>query len=115
MGRASSGKKVARAASTGGGRTARGRQPWAWYAGIMAVILLGSFLIVTSRQERQDRLAAGGEISPSAAKRDHWHAAYGVYLCDTFQPPLTNERDPLGIHTHGDGVIHIHPTTNAAS
>ena len=115
MGRASSGKKVARAAGTGGGRTARGRRPWAWYAAIMGVILLGSFLIATSRSERQDRLAAGSEIPPSSANKDHWHAAYGVYICGEFQPNITNERDPLGIHTHGDGVIHIHPLTAAAS
>ena len=40
---------------------------------------------------------------------DHWHAAFGVYICDEFQPPLPEPETPLGIHTHGDGVIHIHP------
>jgi hypothetical protein len=115
MGRASSGKKVARAAGTGGGRTARGRQPWAWYTGLTAVILIGSLLVYTSRSERQDKLSAGSAVAPSAANKDHWHAAYGVYICGVFQPPVTNERDPLGIHTHGDGVIHIHPFGNAAS
>ena len=47
--------------------------------------------------------------TPPVANQDHWHAAYGVYLCDDFAPPITDERDPKGIHTHGDGIIHIHP------
>ena len=40
---------------------------------------------------------------------DHWHAAYGIYICGTLEPPFTDDADPNGIHTHGDGVIHIHP------
>src|SRR3990172_9589069 len=39
--------------------------------------------------------------------RDHWHATYRIFICGELQPNL-----PLwesGIHTHADGVIHIHP------
>jgi hypothetical protein len=43
------------------------------------------------------------------ANEDHWHAAFGVYVCDEFLPPRAESESPLGIHTHGDGVIHIHP------
>lgn len=39
----------------------------------------------------------------------HWHAAYVVRVCDEVLDPFTDENDPLGIHTHGDGLIHIHP------
>jgi hypothetical protein len=49
------------------------------------------------------------------ANQDHWHAAYGVYLCDEFAPAITDERDPKGIHTHGDGIIHIHPFVRSAA
>jgi hypothetical protein len=42
--------------------------------------------------------------------RDHWHAAYGVWWCDEFLEPLVDTRnDLMGIHTHQDGLIHIHP------
>ncbi|HUP87690.1 MAG TPA: hypothetical protein VM143_18705 [Acidimicrobiales bacterium] len=115
MGRASSSKKVARAASTGGGRTTRGSRPLAWYAAVVLVVLLGVSGIVFSRQERRDELAVGKGSSAPVANRDHWHAAYGVYLCDKFAPPITDTRDPKGIHTHGDGIVHIHPFVRSAA
>lgn len=123
MGKASSNKKVARAAGTGGGRTARGARPWGWYATMALVTLVGSLLIVTSRNDRQ----AANNPTKSAKPRppslpgqkafagDHWHAAYGIYACDAFLPPITSDQDPKGIHTHGDGVVHIHPFAKASS
>jgi hypothetical protein len=114
MGKASSGKKVARAASTGGGRTSRGKTPWGWYGAISLVVVLGMVLIVTSRNETLDRLGERGSEHPTT--EEHWHSAYGFYFCDQFSPPLAdNGRDPLGIHTHGDGIIHVHPFSQAAS
>ena len=118
MGKASS-KKVARAAATGGGaRTARGgsARPWKWYVIISLVAVLGVLLIVMSRSERQEQIAEIGDPKPG----DHWHVAYGINVCGAFQPEMTVERDPQGIHTHapngqGDGVIHIHPFTTQAS
>ena len=121
MGKASSNKKVARAASTGGGRTARGARPWGWYGAMSVVVLLGSLLIVTSRNERQaasNPLKSEKPRPPAPNKNfpgDHWHAAYGVYICDDFVPAIQSDRDPNGIHTHNDGVIHIHPFTRAVS
>lgn len=115
MGRASSSKKVARAASTGGGRTARGARPVVWYAAIVVVVLLGVSGIVFSRAERREELAAGADGSAPVANVDHWHAAFGIYLCDSFAPKITNERDPKGIHTHADGIIHIHPFVRSAA
>jgi hypothetical protein len=92
------------------------------------VSVLGVFLVVTSRNERL------AEVNPIKAERprppdqdegfpgDHWHVAYGVYVCDRFAPAISNEADPRGIHTHkqsegegGDGVIHVHPFTSASS
>jgi hypothetical protein len=114
MGKASSNKKVARAASTGGGRTARGRTPWLWWSVISLCVLLGVSGVVFSRNQRLEKLSASGvkeaPFPPSNGKQgDHWHTAYGVYLCDHFAEPITDQRDPNGIHTHGDGVIHVHP------
>ena len=41
---------------------------------------------------------------------DHWHVAYAMEVCGEVQePPQDRGADALGIHTHGDGLIHIHP------
>jgi len=39
----------------------------------------------------------------------HWHAAYVVRVCDDVLAPFDSDADPLGIHSHADGLIHIHP------
>ena len=123
MGKASSSKKVARAASTGGGRTSRGNRPWGWYGAMALVTLLGSFVLVTSRNERQaasNPLKSEKPRPPSLPGQkqfggDHWHAALGIYICSEFVPNIESDNDPRGIHTHGDGVVHIHPFTKASS
>jgi hypothetical protein len=115
MGKASSSKKVARAATTGGGRTGRGRRPWAWYLSIGLVVVLGVGIIAVSRDQRKEELAAGASSEPPLVNRDHWHAAYGIYVCDRFLGNIQSQRDPKGIHTHADGVIHIHPFVRSAA
>lgn len=55
-------------------------------------------------------------FSPSFS--DHWHLPFGIYDCttDEFLPDLADPGlDPVGIHTHGDGVIHLHPFSSAAT
>lgn len=104
MGRASSAKKVARAARAGGKGAKVGRERSLLFPGSIAmVVLLGLGLVVYAR----------GTIDPASAVApgitDHWHQAYGIYACDQFLPPMTNQNDPNGIHAHGDGVIHVHP------
>jgi len=47
---------------------------------------------------------------------DHWHAAFGVYVCNDFLPAVADgPQDVKGIHTHQDGIIHIHPFAGSAS
>lgn len=103
MGKASSAKKVARAARAGG-RGSRGgqRRSILFPAAITLVCVLGVSLILYART--QDTAQA---LEPGIT--DHWHAAYGIDICGTIDPPFTNDADPNGIHTHGDGVMHIHP------
>jgi hypothetical protein len=56
----------------------------------------------SSRPEPGEDAAAGPRIG------DHWHAVYEYVVCgEKQQPALTFEGS--GIHTHGDGIIHIHP------
>lgn len=103
MGKASTSKKVARAARTGGGRTRRGSSTSSWPIIMGLIVALGVAGIVFSKQE------VSADTGPPRAKKDHWHAAYGVDICGKFAPPITDQTDPVGIHTHGDGVIHTHP------
>lgn len=100
MGKASSSKKVARAARAAG-RPGAGRS-FGWPLTIGAVVVLGIALIVISR--------GGNEDAKPPVLGDHWHAAYGIYICDEFTSPLSDTIvDETGIHTHDDGLMHIHP------
>lgn len=46
----------------------------------------------------------------------HWHNPYAISVCGAFQPPAVDANgDLLGIHTHGDGIIHIHPFRESAA
>lgn len=107
MGRASSSKKVARAARAAG-RPGSGRN-WLWPAAVVVLVALGITLVWVSR--------GSDEASAEAPTfGDHWHAAYGVYTCDDFVDPLADQNgDAHGIHTHEDGLIHIHPTSTQAT
>lgn len=115
MARPSSTKKVSRAAQTGGGRTTRGGQSALYWAFIALIVVLGVAGVVVSRDQRLDALdAPGADVRPRAGQ-DHWHTAYGIYICDQFVEPITDQRDPEGIHTHADGVIHVHPIVRRAA
>jgi hypothetical protein len=109
MGKQSSAKKVARAARAGGSRNRGQRRQIGFPLACAAIIIVGISLILVARGQRQ------AQAQPKT-NQDHWHAAYGVYLCDHFVSPLTDAgADTLGIHTHGDGIIHIHPFVDGAA
>lgn len=41
---------------------------------------------------------------------EHWHTAYAITACGTTLAPAEDRgADVMGIHTHGDGLIHTHP------
>ena len=107
MARSAAAKKVAKAASTGGGgRSFRARRDVLFPAAMLLVALLGVVLILVARSERADNAPAG---PPRLG--DHWHSLYTIYECDDFVADLypNDVNDFSGIHTHGDGLIHIHP------
>jgi hypothetical protein len=104
MGRASSAKKVARAARAGGKGAKVGRERSLLFPGaIVLVVVLGLALVVYARSTIDPAEA----VAPGIA--DHWHQAYGLYVCGEFLPDMQDTSDPNGIHTHADGVIHVHP------
>lgn len=108
MARSAAAKKVAKAASTGaGGKGVRGDRNILFPAAMILVALLGVALVFVARNQRSDLAPAG---DPSLD--DHWHSAYGVYVCDELSPAVfknDSADNRTGIHTHGDGLIHIHP------
>jgi len=73
---------------------------------MLLVVALGVVLILFARIQRAENAPAG---PPRIG--DHWHSLYAIYDCDDFILDLyPNDVDDLtGIHTHGDGLIHIHP------
>lgn len=108
VGKASSSKKVqraARAAASSRGAGERRERGFPLLVGL--VILLGVGLVVAARGSRDPLVAP--------LLDDHWHSAFQVYDCGELQPILTDETDPDGIHTHADGLIHIHPFNSSAT
>jgi hypothetical protein len=118
MGKASSSKKVARAAGTGGGRTNRAHTPWTYFSVLAVIVVLGVAFTVTSRQGYEGKLrhktVANAAVDPKIGGTP-WNEGYGVDLCGTFAKPLTKPSTPTGITTAGDGVIHIAPKIKAAA
>jgi hypothetical protein len=120
MGKASTNKKVARAAGTGGGRTSRGRTPWVYYLVIATIVVLGTAMVYTSRQHRLDTVNNAGSTTPPRVNQDNWHVGYAIYECTNattgkFLAPITNQHSNHGIYTKGDGVIYVSPTSKAVA
>jgi len=104
MGKASSSKKVARAARAGG-RVSSGQPRGLLFPGLLTVIvLLGVSLVVFARNERNSEDTGG---VPQLG--DHIHQALAINVCGEFKTDMPEFESPIGIHTHGDGVLHIHP------
>jgi hypothetical protein len=114
MGKASSSKKVARAAGTGGGRTHRARTPWTYFSILLLVVVLGIVGTWISRDHRLSQINKQGSTPPTVGTV--WNEGYAVYECGKFAPAITHASNPQGITTgNGDGIIHIHPTTKASA
>ena len=108
MGKASSSKKVERAArAAASSRGASERRELGFPMAVATVIVLGIALVFIARDNR----------APAAPPRvgDHWHAAYTIYDCGTEVPYFQSAADPDGIHSHQDSLIHIHPFNSSAT
>jgi len=109
MGKASSSKKVARAARAGGATKGRGSR-WIFPAAIFAIFVVGVSVVIVAKGGNETASAASPKVG------EHWHAAYGIYVCDKFLDPMADSApDKLGIHTHGDGIMHVHPFSGGAA
>src|SRR4051794_32281363 len=114
MAKATSAKKVARVAARSGGKsTAAKQRNWLFPLVIVVIVALGVGLLVWLVPHHRD--ATSNNTPPraqlSASKPyDHWHSAFQVSICGKEIPAVNDAQpDTLGIHTHGDGLIHIHP------
>ncbi|NOX31614.1 MAG: hypothetical protein GXP35_16445 [Actinobacteria bacterium] len=106
MAKSSSVSKVARAAAQGSRPAARPGERNVFFPLAMAlVVLIGVGFVFLARGER---VSSADNSEPLVG--DHWHSAYDVNICGVVQPALPNDaQNRTGIHSHGDGLIHIHP------
>lgn len=103
---------------------ARGRRPkkrggvtW-FYAALAAIVILGVAGVALARPDSSAAVAPQPGDPATGAPGDHWHAAIAADICGTwlgapaeFETAADNPNVRSGIHTHGDGFIHIHPFT----
>ena len=121
MATSSSTKKAARLAQRGKGRKVRFQGGTLFPVVVALVFILGVGLVIYSRQSRPEADASAPQID------DHWHHAYGFYLCDQWfqlsgDAEETDASGQLvnadfrrtGIHSHDDGLIHWHAFTSAS-
>ena len=114
MGRASSSKKVARAAGIGGSRV-RGRStPWGYYGIIALIVILGVVTTYSSRQRRDTQINGAGTVAPTVGTT--WYEGYAVYECGKFVTPISVKApDPQGITTRTAGVITVAPKVKSVA
>ena len=115
----SSTKKAAKLAKSGQGKKVRFQGGTLFPVVVTVIIVLGLALVVYARQSRPSVDASG-----APQQSDHWHHAYGFYLCDTWCKLEGNaevqgtddftQYQRTGIHSHEDGLIHWHPFSSAA-
>ena len=91
-----------------------------WMITTIALVTLGTLLVVLSYNDRQGR----ADVAPRLG--DHFHAYLGVNLCGTWEPPVPmfegrngsadqNATPRAGIHSHADYLIHDHPFSSDES
>ena len=96
-----------------------------WNIGIVLVAVIGIVLVVwTVAGRRSEASAAPRAGNPATGELgDHWHASLDVNVCGTWEPAAPGfekaadnpNGDNVGIHSHGDGLIHIHPFNSSES
>lgn len=128
MAQSSSAKKVAKLASRGKGKKIRFAGGTLFPVIITGIVVVSLALVVYARQT----LPADGSGNPAVG--DHWHAAFAIRVCDTWESKIQGlaeetEIDPItgeqrfanrdfadtGIHGHNDGVMHWHANSLRAT
>lgn len=133
MAPSSSAKKVAKLASRGKGKKVRFQGGSVFPIAVAVVVILGLLAIIYGRQSRPADGSGPPYINDGTNEDAHWHVAFGIYVCDTFEPKFQGTKEEtaidasgqtiylnddfriLGIHSHGDGIIHYHPYSTKSS
>jgi len=84
----------------------------------VVVVLAGSSGDDTATQSTEPGLQTIPILTPIPAGNrpiigDHWHAPYAIYISNSRQPNIPAFTGPEETHTHGDGIIHMHPFIKA--
>jgi hypothetical protein len=91
-----------------------------WNVAIAVVVIVGVVAVVLTRGSTNSA-GSGPPRAPDQAANvagDHWHTAFQVDVCGEwlsaqpqFETPASNPNQAtnVGIHTHGDDLIHTHP------
>jgi hypothetical protein len=129
----SSAKKVAKLASRGKGKKVRFQGGTVFPIAVVIVVVLGLLVIFYGRQSRPSSGVGVPRVNDGTNIDAHWHQAFGIYICDTFQPKIQGTLEEtgvdsqgqtvllndkfaiLGIHSHNDGIIHYHPASTKSS
>ena len=83
---------------------------------ILLVVVLGVVGTWSSRSHRLATLNTADSTNPPTLNATGYSAAYAVDICGKLQPNIaTPKKNPVGITTQGDGIIHISPTKNSAT
>src|SRR2546430_271263 len=95
-----------------------------WTMGIALVAVLGIVWLVWTVAGRRDQASAAPRAgNPTTGEAgDHWHASLDVNVCGIWLPPAPqfeteagNPQVRVGIHSHADGLMHIHPFNSSES
>jgi len=114
MGKASSSKKVARAAGLGGGRAYAKRPAWGYYFGVLVLLVLGVVGVYNSREYRDAGINKQGSTPPTVHQKPPWFEGYAIDECGKILPAIKTAKDPYGITTK-DGVISVSPLVKSAA
>lgn len=110
----SSTKKIQRVQRAGVSRSAGQRRNLAFPVAVAVILIAGSVLVFLARDARINK---DGE-RPVLGK-DVWTSAFGTYVCGEYGDILTDvegsDAAQLGIHSHNDGLIAIHPTDESVA
>ena len=91
-----------------------------WNVAIAVVVIVGIVAVMLTRGSGESA-GSGAPRAPDQAANvagDHWHTAVQVDICGEWLAPQAQFEKPadnpnqaanVGIHTHGDHLIHTHP------
>jgi hypothetical protein len=116
MGKASSSKKVARAAGLGGSRNFAARPAWTYYFAVFLLVVLGCLGVYNSREYLDGKVNANGSGQPpSVNMATPWFEGYAVDECGKLLPPVKASTNTDGIYTKGNGIIWVNPKNKASA